>query len=122
MFEMTQIDKRVQKKLFDRISQLNYSSGKLRDNSNVNIPVSEGSEIQLQEFMKSCWVRVTSAVPDKIETGKASAELLKLTNTFDGKTYNFNNKIMKNKKINYIRINIFPDGGISRIRAFGKAE
>ena len=90
MFEMTQIDKRVQKKLFDRISQLNYSSGKLRDNSNVNIPVSEGSEIQLQEFMKSCWVRVTSAVPDKVEEGKASAKLLKLTNTFDGKTYNFN--------------------------------
>ena len=27
---------------------------------------------------------------------------------------------MKNKKVNYIRINIFPDGGISRIRAFGK--
>ena len=89
MFEMTQIDKRVQKKLFDRISQLNYSSGNLRDNSNVNIPVSEGSEIQLQEFMKSCWVRVTSAVPDKIETGKASAKLLKLTNTFNGKTYDF---------------------------------
>ena len=29
---------------------------------------------------------------------------------------------MKNKKANYIRINIFPDGGISRIRAFGKEE
>jgi len=29
---------------------------------------------------------------------------------------------MKNKRVNYIRINIFPDGGISRIRAFGKAE
>ena len=29
---------------------------------------------------------------------------------------------MKNKKVNYIRINIFPDGGISRIRAFGKVE
>jgi allantoicase len=28
---------------------------------------------------------------------------------------------MKNKKVNYIRINIFPDGGISRIRMFGKA-
>jgi len=95
MFEMTQIDKRVQKKLFDRISQLNYNHstkghGNLRDMSNSNIPVSEGSEIQLQEFMKSCWVRVTSAVPDKIETGKASANLLKLTNTFNGKTYNFN--------------------------------
>jgi len=29
---------------------------------------------------------------------------------------------MKNKKVNYIRINIFPDGGISRIRAFGRVE
>jgi len=29
---------------------------------------------------------------------------------------------MKNKKVNYIKINIFPDGGISRIRAFGKSE
>ena len=29
---------------------------------------------------------------------------------------------MKNKKVNYIKINIFPDGGISRIRAFGKPE
>ena len=38
------------------------------------------------------------------------------------KKHNFQNKLMKNKKINYIRINIFPDGGISRIRAFGRAE
>ena len=29
---------------------------------------------------------------------------------------------MKNKKVNYIRINIFPDGGISRIRAFDKVD
>ncbi len=36
--------------------------------------------------------------------------------------HNFQNKIMKRKKINYIKINIFPDGGISRIRAFGKPE
>ena len=38
------------------------------------------------------------------------------------KKHNFNNKLMKNKKINYIRINIFPDGGISRIRLLGKVE
>ena len=38
------------------------------------------------------------------------------------KKHNFQNKLMKNKKINYIKINIFPDGGISRIRAFGRAE
>jgi len=29
---------------------------------------------------------------------------------------------MINKKVNYIKINIFPDGGISRIRVFGKVE
>ena len=38
------------------------------------------------------------------------------------KKHNFNNKQMKKNKINYIRINIFPDGGISRIRAFGRSE
>ena len=48
--------------------------------------------------------------------------LLNKIKLYAHKKHNFNNKIMKNKKINYIRINIFPDGGISRIRAFGKAE
>jgi len=38
------------------------------------------------------------------------------------KKHNFKNKLMKNRKVNYIKINIFPDGGISRIRVFGKAE
>ncbi len=27
---------------------------------------------------------------------------------------------MKNNKINYVKISIFPDGGISRFRMFGK--
>ncbi len=36
------------------------------------------------------------------------------------KKHGFNNKVMKKNKINFIRINIYPDGGISRIRAFGK--
>jgi len=38
------------------------------------------------------------------------------------KKHNFKNKLMKNKKVNYIKINIYPDGGISRIRAFGRSE
>ena len=38
------------------------------------------------------------------------------------KKHNFSNKLMKNKKINYIRINIYPDGGISRIRLLGRAK
>ncbi len=38
------------------------------------------------------------------------------------KKHNFNNKLMRKSKINYIRVNIFPDGGISRIRIFGRVE
>ena len=38
------------------------------------------------------------------------------------KKHNFSNRLMKNKKINYIRINIYPDGGISRIRLLGRSE
>jgi allantoicase len=35
------------------------------------------------------------------------------------KKHNFRNTLMKNSMINYVKINIFPDGGISRIRLFG---
>ena len=35
------------------------------------------------------------------------------------KKHIFKNKIMSKNKINFIKINIFPDGGISRIRTFG---
>ena len=38
------------------------------------------------------------------------------------KIHSFKNKLMKKNKSNYIRINIFPDGGISRIRLLGKIE
>ena len=48
--------------------------------------------------------------------------LLNKVKLYAHKKHNFQNKLMKNKKVNYIRINIFPDGGISRIRAFGRAE
>tara|TARA_B110000003_G_scaffold113211_1_gene115779 strand:+ start:172 stop:1161 length:990 start_codon:yes stop_codon:yes gene_type:complete len=37
------------------------------------------------------------------------------------KTHKFKNKLMKNNKINFIKINIFPDGGISRFKIFGKS-
>ena len=36
------------------------------------------------------------------------------------KKHNFRIKTPKTNKVNYIRINIYPDGGISRIRTFGK--
>ena len=46
--------------------------------------------------------------------------LLKNTKLSANKTHKFKNSLMKNKKINHIKINIFPDGGISRFRIFGK--
>ena len=36
------------------------------------------------------------------------------------KKHSFKSKTFNRNKINYIKINIFPDGGISRVRAFGK--
>ena len=38
------------------------------------------------------------------------------------RTHTFKNTLMKKNKVNYIKINIFPDGGISRFRIFGKAR
>ena len=47
--------------------------------------------------------------------------LLKKSKLFANKTHIFKNIMMKKDKINHIKINIFPDGGISRLRIFGKA-
>ena len=46
--------------------------------------------------------------------------LLKNTKLSANKTHRFKNSLMKKGKINHIKINIFPDGGISRFRIFGK--
>ena len=48
--------------------------------------------------------------------------LLNKVKLYAHKKHNFKNNLMKSKKVNYIKINIFPDGGISRIRVFGKTE
>ncbi len=46
--------------------------------------------------------------------------LLKNTKLSANKIHVFKNVLMKKEKINYIKINIFPDGGISRFKIFGK--
>ncbi len=46
--------------------------------------------------------------------------LLNKVKLYANKKHNFENKLMRKNKINYIRINIYPDGGISRIRILGK--
>ena len=47
--------------------------------------------------------------------------LLNKVNLSANKTHKFKNILMKNDKINFIKINIFPDGGISRFKIFGKS-
>ena len=46
--------------------------------------------------------------------------LLKDAKLSANKTHIFKNNLMKKDKINFIKINIFPDGGISRFRIYGK--
>jgi len=46
--------------------------------------------------------------------------ILNKSNLSANKSHKFKNKFMKNDKINYVKINIFPDGGISRFRMYGK--
>ncbi len=55
-----------------------------------------------------------------VNSSKNWKYLLKNTKLSANKTHTFKNHLMKNEKINYIKINIFPDGGISRFRIFGK--
>jgi len=47
--------------------------------------------------------------------------LMNKINLSANKTHVFRNKLMKKDKINFIKINIFPDGGISRFKIFGKS-
>ena len=55
-----------------------------------------------------------------IKNSKKWKILLDKVKLSENKTHIFKNKLMKNNKINYVKINIFPDGGISRFRMFGK--
>jgi len=57
-----------------------------------------------------------------VNSSKKWKLLLNKVKLYAHKKHNFKNNLMKRKKINHIKINIFPDGGISRIRIFGKTE
>ena len=46
--------------------------------------------------------------------------LLNKSTLSSNKSHKFTNKLMKNNKVNYVKVNIFPDGGISRFRMYGK--
>ena len=72
--------------------------------------------------LQASYVKGTVKSESIISKSKKWGLLLNKVKLHAHKKHNFKNNLMKNKKINYIRINIFPDGGISRIRAFGKVD
>ena len=71
-------------------------------------------------FLQAAYIDSKISNKSIINSSKKWKLLLNKVKLSANKKHNFQNKLMKNKKINYIKINIFPDGGISRIRAFGK--
>ena len=72
--------------------------------------------------MQAAYIPKKVSEKDIVKKSKKWSYILDKSKLNAHKKHNFQNKIMKRKKINYIKINIFPDGGISRIRAFGKPE
>jgi allantoicase len=66
-----------------------------------------------------------------LPNSKNSKQIVKSSNTWKyllkdaklsaNKVHVFKNYLMKKDKINFIKINIFPDGGISRFRIYGKS-
>ena len=72
--------------------------------------------------VQAAYIHKNISAKDIVKKSSKWSYILNKSKLYAHKKHNFQNKIMKNKKINYIKINIFPDGGISRIRAFGTPE
>jgi len=77
-------------------------------------------------FPSHCSLQATYILNKKssssiVKNSKKWKLLLNKVKLSANKTHNFKNILMKNDKINFIKINIFPDGGISRFKIFGRA-
>ena len=72
--------------------------------------------------IQAAYVKGNPSAKQIINKSKKWKLLLNKSKLNAHKKHNFLNKLMKKNKVNYLKINIFPDGGISRIRLFGKAQ
>ena len=72
--------------------------------------------------LQAAFINKKTSMKSIVNGSKKWKLLLDKVKLYAHKKHNFKNKLMKNNKVNFIRINIFPDGGISRIRAFGKIK
>jgi len=132
----------VEKSIYDKTVE---KVKELANSTKVDAPHKEGdhigpvvSEVQINKiqidthhfkgnYPDKCSLQaafISKKVSSKSIIGKSTKWKFLLNNVklYANKKHNFRNKLMKNQKINYIKINIFPDGGISRIRAFGRVD
>ncbi len=68
------------------------------------------------------YINTRESIKTIVSKSKKWKVLLNKTKLKAHKKHNFYNKIFKNRRVNYIRVNIFPDGGISRIRVLGRVK
>lgn len=76
MFEITQIHKNIQKKLFERIRGINRQT----ENKSPLGPVDDGNKAMSAVLTKACWARVISAV---VDTDNESGKLFRLSSAFN---------------------------------------
>jgi len=72
--------------------------------------------------LQAAYIPTNKSSSSIVNSSKKWKILMNKTTLKANKTHTFKNTLMKKNKVNYIKINIFPDGGISRFRIFGKAR
>ena len=70
--------------------------------------------------LQAAYLPITKNPKQVVNSSSKWKYLLKDVKLSANKTHIFKNILMKKNKINFIKINIFPDGGISRFRIYGK--
>ena len=72
--------------------------------------------------LQAAYIPIKKSSSSIVSSSNNWKTLMNKTTLKANKTHTFKNTLMKKNKINFIKINIFPDGGISRFRIFGKAK
>ena len=70
--------------------------------------------------LQATYIRKSKNSKEIVNSSVKWKYLLKDAKLSSNKVHIFKNNLMKKDKINFIKINIFPDGGISRFRIYGK--